>query len=138
MYNPAQNHSPPRASSYAGLAVALANLRQGYRGIPSAYLGCLLCILQLRCREYSQFDQPSTTKFFSGSFLPVAALSSIEDHISFSSSLLLGRPLLATQEGPDLLTAVLRFMVGSCCGVSFDGVRLGGEGASVSPVENSL
>ena len=64
-------------------------------------------------------NQPSTMRLFSGSFLPLATLSSMDDHMPFSASSLLFRLVsLRIAKEPELRVAVLRFIpVQSRCGL---------------------
>jgi len=82
-------------SSYAGPAVFWERLMRVSREIPFAYQASLLFLLSHAFPLLLVCDRPRTSMLFSGSFFPLATLSSIEDHMPFSSpSLLWGRSLL--------------------------------------------
>lgn len=78
----------------------------------SVYQAFLLFFLSYTLAQFLFHDRPKTTRFFSGSFFPLATLSSSEDHMPFSSpSLLCGRPLPLVYKVLGPLELACRLMV---------------------------
>lgn len=85
-YNLKQICSLLEASSHVSPRTAWVCLILIFQGIPFASPGSLLYFSQPQSTNDFIIDQPSTMIFFSGSFFPLATLSSMDDHKFFSWS----------------------------------------------------